>query len=270
MQSEEGKIFIHLMSTSRDKLHYTVSNVKCSGQPWVREKPKKYKDLVMVSLVADGSCLPPVIMTDDKYCPQISFDDASVLKVKSSRAASVDNMKRWLDQISPYLRDEPYLLMDPHRSRFSPSIEEDLEDLGITLLSFPAGTGKVLDPVDNSFSAPVKTYYYTQPHNTHLEMLHAIHDAYYQPSDETVRRYWASIGYTTNRDLNTVVKGLAMRGWSKGSISQEQQRQWIQMYEEWKRESSVLYLKGVLPKNPPHSLAASSLDGKYWKAYRVA
>jgi len=222
----------------------------------------------MACLVADGSCLPPVIMTDDRKCPRIQLEDASVLRVNSSRAASIDNMIRWIDEISPYLHDEPYLLMDPHKSRFNERVQEELENLGVTILTFPPGTGKVLDPVDNSFNAPVKHFYYTQPRNTHTEMLQAIRNSYYQPTDESVRRYWASTGYTTNRDLNAVVKSLAMRGWGKGAIPQEQQREYVQMYENWKRQSRLLNQKQVLPKEPPHALSPTQLDAKYWRHYQ--
>lgn len=224
----------------------------------------------MVSLVADGSCIPPVIFTDDEECPKISFSDGYVLRVRSSTAASIDNMGRWLNQISPYLEDEPYLLMGPHQSRFNRGIREELEAMGVTLLTFPAKTGKVLDPVDNAFNALFKHYYWQQSRKTHKEMLQAIHTAYYIPTDENIRSYWRRIGYTSHTDLNTVVRSLVFRGWAQGSIQQDQQRQYIQTFHSWQRQSYRLYQKQILPKDPPHSLTPSQLDGHYWKLYRVA
>ena len=59
-----------------------------------------------------------------------------------------------------------------------------------------------------------------------------------------------------------------MRGWGKGAIPQEQQREYVQMYENWKRQSRLLNQKQVLPKEPPHALSPTQLDGKYWRHYQ--
>lgn len=201
--------------------------------PVMKEGTKKWKDLLMVAITADGSCIPPVIMTDDKQCPKIYFDEGKVIRVSSSQAPSQDNVKRWINVSKEYLTEGTYLFMDDHKAHSNVNILADLPD-GIIVEIIPPGTGKVLDPVDNSFNSVIENYYYQQQRSTHFEMLQAIHAAYYQPTNAIIQRYFSNIGYISNEPVSKVVNRLATHGLSTGAISSTDQAKWISLFESWK------------------------------------
>lgn len=240
-----------------------------SGQPVFQEGPRQWKDMLMAGICADGSCLPPIICTDDKKSPEVTFENGKVLRVTSSRAPSNDNMKRILDELQEYLQDGAYVLLDEHRSHRNVDVIDILKDWGATPLLFPPGTGKLLDPVDNSFNSALKTHYYEQDRTTHLNMLHAIYNSYYASDDADIVKYWKHIGYTTNQDIDVVVENLARVGYSHGSIAQKQQDHYLQIYAKWKDDTRQLQYEGIAPKHPPSAVMPCDLDGQYWCAYQV-
>lgn len=225
--------------------------------------------MLLAGICADGSCLPPAICTDDKKCPKITFEHGSVIKVGSSRGGSVDSVRRLFDTLKPYLEDEPYILMDDLKAHSNPLVKDMLEEQGATVMIFPKGTGKLLDPVDNSFNSPLKTHYYQYPKSTHTEMLTAIYNSYYKATEESIQRYWYHIGYTSHQKLDTIVKNLALQGYCKGAISEDVQKNCVQMYEKWKKNVRDLWEHGTSPSEPPCDLPMTSLDGQYWRAYHV-
>lgn len=225
--------------------------------------------MLMASICADGSCLPPIICTDDKKCPRITFENGNVLRVTSSRAPSNDNMKRILDELQDYLQDEPYILLDDHSAHKNEEVTNTLKEWGATPLIFPPGTGKLLDPVDNSFNSPLKTHYFEQDRSTHSKMLQAIYSSYYATPDTDVVKYWHHIGYTSDHDIDAVVENLVRAGYSHGAIPPKQQDHYLQVYEKWRNDSRQLRYEGIAPKHPPSAVMPSELDGHYWCAYKV-
>ncbi len=237
------------------------------GQPILKEGPRKWKDLLYASIVADGSCLPPVIMIEDKRCSKIELDNGFVIRVKSSKGPGNDTTLRWLDCVSDYLLDEPFLLLDNLRGHKNKDFLDRLEELGITPKFFPSGAGKFLDPIDNSFAAVVKRNYYLDVKKTHSDMVHSICDNYYKISDSTIQNYFKSIGYTTHENIEDIAKRLILRGYYKGAISQERQKEMTSIYKQWKMQIHNLYQKGIRPKEAPKDLDNLTLDGKYWRFY---
>lgn len=223
----------------------------------------------MVGICADGSCLPPVICTDDKNCPAITFDDGWVLKVKSSKGSGIDVTKRIFDRLKDYLQDEPYILMDPLHAHTNKEVVEILEEWRATPLIFPAGTGKLLDPVDNSFNAPLKARYGLKEKRNHTEMITAIHKSYYEVTDTAIAKYWAHIGYTNHKDLVEVVDKLIFQGYGRGAIDEATQNRCVEMYLKWEKNARDLWEHGIAPSEPPRDLPDTELDGHYWHAYQV-
>lgn len=222
----------------------------------------------MCAVVADGTCLPPFIFTSDNKCPKIKMPEGQVLRVNSSKAPSNDILLRWLDAAKDYLTPGTLLLMDDHSSRKNKEVLEVMKEMEVELYVLPGGTGKVLDPVDNSFNSVVKHTYYQQPRETHQQMLAAIVKAYYTPTSESIQHYFQHIGYTSDRAAKSHARELAMRGYNSGAIPPETQQKYRHMYEQWRHNSRQLKYSGIRPTEVPESVKGSStLDGKYWQYY---
>ena len=196
---------------------------------------------MFTAFCADGSCLPPVIITKDKKLKDVDFSPAHVIVLANTKGQSNRATECWFDESKDFLADEPLLLLDNHKSFHSINLNEEMSDFSISVLHFPVGLGCYLNPCDNSLHSLIKQHYRRQQHTSHEEMIVAICDAYYAVSEEQVRHFFAHTGITSHITLSVVAKHLLEEGYWYAEDRDVQ----IMMdhFHHWKYHHALLYRK---------------------------
>lgn len=120
---------------------------------------------------------------------------AYVIRLPLSSAPGEAAVKAWLDTAKDWLEDEPILLLDNLKAHHNPGFLEELREFGIDYNFYPAHTGALIDPCDNSFHSVLKHIFLTKDRSTHEKSIRAMVEAYYEVSERTILNCFERCGY---------------------------------------------------------------------------
>ena len=150
-----------------------------SDQPGISQPHRKHKYFLVSGLVGNETALPPVIFTDDATLPEMTFENAYVITIASSKAPSVQSSLVWFDTIKEYLEDKPLLLLDNLKAHHNNSFQEELHDFEVSTMFYPPLTRCLLNPCDNAFHSTLKCKYLQKDRNTHQACIKSMIESYY-------------------------------------------------------------------------------------------
>ena len=167
--------------------------------------------------MADGSTLPPVIITNkkftdcfateedyDKYAHVLVFPKSKGPGVKTTTAALDGWVQQgWLDYSAG---GKCLLLCDRLKAHHNANLVAHLQDFNVEVVLFPVGAGAVLNPCDNSFHAQAESAFrkhlFRDLFPTIEHKMQAIEHAYHSVKEGTIRRYFKSCGLIPGRDMS--------------------------------------------------------------------
>jgi hypothetical protein len=218
------------------------------------------------ALVADGSQIPPVIFTNDLNVPAgvEGRNDAFVIYVPTLTTTPSANVTlRWLDTISDYTDDEPHMIHDSGNEFTAREVQNHCGESFITTHRIPAAGGAFLNPCDNNFHHDMKHHYYRKPHNTHVEMLRAMIDAYYEVPDQNIRHYFEHCRIVGKLLTRRYTQKLLSEGYCPGRNHEELHEQCRNTYRAWKK--NVRILNNTVREDVRNFVVSDdTLDGVYW------
>lgn len=235
--------------------------IVCSGQPMLMEHEKHWKDVVYTAICADGSCLPPVIITADPRLPDLDWKNATVILLPGSKGESNCSTLAWFDAVKDYLEDSPLLLMDNHLSHHSTTFTEETNDFGISQCYFPPKLGCLLSPLDNSFHAGLWRHYNSCKRDTHEDMVQAIIDSYYSVSEANIKHYWTHTGITSKTPAAHVAYQLLSEGYGFGE--QQERREMTHAYQNWRYHWALLHNK-ARKLSESMEMLKGNMEGARW------
>jgi hypothetical protein len=92
-----------------------------------------------VGLVADGTLLPPVIITSDPQIPLGIIDgfDAKIVILPSVRGPSADTTLRWLEEVKDYISPNSIIIHDNGPEFSNQKFNEELVEYNIVHKAIP-------------------------------------------------------------------------------------------------------------------------------------
>jgi len=237
--------------------------------------------------VADGSVLPPVIITNkkfqdcfalepdyDKYAHVLRFPDAKGPGVKTTMAA-LDWWieEEWLDYSGG---GKCLLLCDRLKAHHNANLLEHLQEHNVEVVLFPVGAGAVLNPCDNSFHAMVDAEFrkalLDDLSPTVERKMKAIERAYHSVKEETIRRYFKRCGLFPGPDRSMkAAREKAKELCETGSVFVESNRrtrtlhlQQLAAFHAFAQKCNPLS-RSALAWTPATNPDAASLDGPKWQ-----
>ena len=142
--------------------------------------------------------------------------------------------------------DSPLLMMDNLRAHFAPSLRQEMESYGVTVVHFPNYAGSLLNPCDNSWNSDLKHRYYYKSRRDHGEMIAAIRSAVYETTEESIRNYFHHCGYTSDEISSQVVERLVSEGYGPDRKHGSDHAEMRKKYAEWRAHVNHLRAKGAL------------------------
>jgi predicted RNA-binding protein len=222
-----------------------------------------WKDVVYSAICADGSCLPPVIITSDPSLKSFHIRNAKLIYIEAAKGESNRSTLYWFDAIKEYLEDDPLLLLDNHISHHSNLFVNEAEALSVRLEYFPPKLSALLSPLDNSFHSVFRRNYNAQPRQTHQDMIRAIVKAYYDVPDEHIKKFWQHVGILGKRSPRRVATALLEEGYSPVRATDIKEN--IRLYHNWRDHWALLHNK-ARKKNESVDILKGGIDHLHWCA----
>lgn len=118
----------------------------------------KYHTILYEGLAMNEEMLPAVIFTNCDAVPEnVERDyEGKVVYLPDMSAPSGDMTLRWLEEVKPWLEDEPLLVHDKGPEYTSQIVKEELKELGIKEMAIPAAGGAFINPCDNPFNSQLR------------------------------------------------------------------------------------------------------------------
>jgi hypothetical protein len=199
-------------------------------------------DKVTVSIVADGSCLPPFIAVREANLPRLTdYPQVKFYRIGRDGDGGVDMVLAYLGWIwnKGYLSEGDLVLLDRSNCHTSQVVKDWFETRNVDYMFFPASTGALLSPVDNSFNATFKQYYArlntNSPPDSRKQKLTNIIKAYYEVKDTSIKKWFKSCGILGGNVPQTIER-LMNAGFRVAEERKLEHQYHHQLYLEWKAE----------------------------------
>lgn len=215
-----------------------MSSTKQRGQPGVADTRKKWKDILFTAICADGSCLPPLIVTSDTKLKNLTYGKAKVILIRGNKGQSNIATQAWVDNMQEYLQDNPLLLLDNHKCHYNKEMVSQLNDMGASIMYFPAHLGGLLNPCDNSFHSILKRYYFGCKRDTHEEMIKAIIDSYFAVTEKQIVNFFHHTGIISKTPARQVARRLLGEGYLHPN--RHGTREMLRQFNLWRNHPGVL------------------------------
>jgi hypothetical protein len=242
--------------------HLFTTTLFQRGQPKVEGSKRVWKDLIYTAICADGTVLPPVIFTSDPSLKDETFAPGIVVHVPKIKGESNYSTQAWFDKIQEYMIDEPILFMDNHFSHHNPAFVEVIEGYDITRVYLPIPCSALCSPLDNSFHSLLRRLYLAKKRTTHVEMIKAMIEAYYQISAKNIKSYWHHVGIFSKERPSVVAARLLADGYR--SISVRDIKEMYMVFLAWKGKMQGLRGK-ARSRAADMWLVKAGLEGVRWK-----
>lgn len=201
-----------------------------------------------VGLVADGSALPLFVVSRDTHLPTSVDKNNHYVAVMPDRKGEAEDTTlaylQWVFQHS-YLKPGELVLMDAGGGHQTEGVKHWLQSKGILFRLFPPGTGKWLNPCDNSFNADFARKYHlriAELHEagsvTHEARLHAMMDAYDSTHSEGIVNMFRHCGILHNRP-HQAVKHLMNEGYRLKSEYKHLHQHQLDAYAHWCTDNNI-------------------------------
>lgn len=225
-----------------------------------------------VGLVGDGSTLPLFVVTRDQKLPESVDKNGHFVAVMPHRKGeSEDTTLAYLHWAfkEGYLKPGELVLMDASGGHKTEDVTAWLEHKKIHFLIYPPGTGKYLNPCDNSFNADFSRKYHLQMADlveekkpTHEERLHIMMDAYQATREEGIIHLFQHCGILHPKP-HAVVQHLLNEGYRLSSQYKELHATQLETYNKWCQAHHISHstpladLSSLLEKSTPSSSSST-------------
>jgi hypothetical protein len=227
-----------------------------------------YADLLYSTLVADGTILPPVVITTDPHVPEQieGGSDAIVLYMPGISKPSADTTLAYFDAVRDYYQEFDHLIWDRGSEFQNKRVADEIEEIGLVCHKLPTAGGAFADPNDNAYFAQVEGFYKRMPKSNHEDAIKAIISACYKPTTENIRNYWKKCLYTTATASVADVARLISSHWIYDKKRHDLYESYRQEYRHF-RHGDRLLSPDVRRLELPLSVGGDSLDGSHWAVY---
>ena len=228
----------------------------------------QFVDLLYSGMVADGSVLPLVLITNDKAVPKNVEGDSDAVVIympditKPSAKTTLAALGAWQGMIVP----GDHLIWDRGTEFNNQKVAEELQILRARAHFLPTGGGAFANPNDNSLFSQVEGRYKRTPKRNHVEAIRAMIAAYYSAQDEHIRNHFRNCLLTGSTPTRAQVKRLVEKSY-RGQGAREREYQTFRDEFERFTKNSRLLSADVRRRAPPVQLPSSVLDGVKWNTY---
>jgi hypothetical protein len=228
----------------------------------------KFTDLLYSSLCADGTVLPPVIITNDPSVPDdIEGDfEAFLVYMPDLTKPSANTTPAYLDKVKESYNGGDQLICDRGSEFKNKKVDEELEAMRVFRHLLPTAGGAFANPNDNAYFSQVEGAYKRMTKSTHAEAIKCLIKAYYLPTEDNIINYWKKCGITGRRPSTAAVDALISSHWQYDKKRSELYESYVAEEKHFRKNDRRLSAD-VRRRSPPRSLSASTLDGAHWTAY---
>jgi hypothetical protein len=225
-------------------------------------------DLLYSTLVADGSTLPPVLITNDPHLPAEIDEEvgAFVVYVPDVSKPSAKTTQIYFDKVQDYFDNDDHLIMDRGTEFQNREVQELLALHRIEPHVLPTGGGAFFNPNDNSFFAEVEGYYKRIPKLSHVDAIKRIVEAYKRVPDEHVTNHFMHCRLIGDLPTAHDVKRLITKSWIYDEKRNFKYGSYRKQYRYWLHNDRRLS-EDVRRSGRPQAIGDNSLDGNYWTEY---
>lgn len=210
------------------------------------------------------SVQPGAADADGMHRGRNPINRAHVVYIKDVQQASTDTTEKWLENMCKrgmnYLPEDSTLVCDVAPWHVSKEAQAIFNQRELNIVYLPAGTGKWLNPCDQSIHREIRREFDRLMLERPNEKLLNVIDAYYSVRDDVVRNSWRHTGLL-EEDYETRLRHAAAEGFRPGAGRDEMYSRASESWDGWKSEN----LRHDLPVE--HGLRADvghdcALDGR--------
>lgn len=185
----------------------------------------------------NGDVLPPIVFTNcETVLEDIEGDrEGKVIYIPDLTQPSADLTSRWLDEVADYLEDSPLVVHDSGPEYIAKAVQADFAGRDISTMRIPSAGGAFINPCDNPFNSQLKRIYFQQDMKSYEDKLRAILEAYYSPTEQSIRGYFEHVGWKGRCPTRRYVQNLLSEGFRPGKKHQELYDEMLRMYRGWKK-----------------------------------
>lgn len=239
-----------------------------SAPTWQAKREWNHTDLLYSGICADGSCIPPVIITSDRSVPEGVEDelDAFVVYCPGIKKPSAKTTLIYFDKVREYFNRGDHIIWDRGTEFQNKKVREHVALMGVYEHTLPTGGGAFCNPNDNSFFSQVEGAYKRLVKTSHVAAIRAILNAYRIPSEEHIRHYFSHCLLRNKAPKKVEVRSLVnatLRMDNRSDASYASMKAEYLHYVKNDRQLSPDVRRLSLPfANNKHTL-----DGHYWNKY---
>ncbi len=153
---------------------------------------------------------------------------------KKIKGTTNESVTAWAEFAKPYLKDQPLLILDNAKGHYNDDFLALMDEYGVTVRYLPPGSGKLLNPCDNSLHASFKSNFFKKKKKPHELKIKSINEAYFEISEESIINCFKQCGYLDSMDAKTVVSNLISSGYRATEARKELTYQMQHAYRKWK------------------------------------
>lgn len=121
---------------------------------------EKSRFTVVLSCLANGVKLKPMVIFKRKLMPKIKFPPGIIVHVQENGWMDENGVKKWLNEVwdkrPQNFNNWSLLVWDMFRSHLTDSVKSELKDKRTNQAVIPAGLTSMLQPLDVSLNKPFK------------------------------------------------------------------------------------------------------------------
>lgn len=145
----------------------------------------------------------------------------------------------WAEINKEYLTPKTLLIVDNLKGHYNEDFIGLMEQFQVTVKHLPPGSGKLLNPCDNSLHSIFRRFYLGKPKSPHTVKIQSIVDAYDEISTDSINHCFNSCGYFDSKEtssISKIVNNLISEGYRAAGEKEKEHSIWKEKYLAWKRD----------------------------------
>jgi hypothetical protein len=161
-------------------------------------------------------------------------NDAKISLFPDLKGPTNRSVTAWAEQNKEYLQDGPLLIVDNLKGHYGADFMNLMSDYGVTVKHLPAGSGKLLNPCDNSLHSTFRRNYLQKEKQPHTTKMESIVEAYEEIDELSIIHCFQNCGYISSRCAAHLISNLVSEGYRSTGARAAQHADWLHRYSTWK------------------------------------
>lgn len=240
----------------------------------VKELGDRCRDTLVLTIRGDGVDIPPYFIKGEYSNASLASGRRPRPNQKAVKGMTVPLMKKYIDHVSEYVREQSLFIMDRLSSHTSKAVLQYLKakktaariQQFIPVLMKPK-TAFLISPLDNAAIGLFKQKFYNYDRTTIELKEAAAYHAWHDVSNAALRAFIKECGIVGTESVDSLLTRFMKE--VRGGIPEKNANVWS-FYEAWR--FGAISVEGVpsprgSPLAIPQQLEEAELDGEYWCSY---